>query len=65
MEAGQRTARDRDEQEREQRAGEHWTLAAAGELGDSGCLHDRAGDQDADRVIGERLQGKCREGPLL
>ena len=53
MEAGQRTARDRDEQEREQRAGEHWALAAAGELGDSGRLHDWAGDQDADREQGD------------
>ena len=51
VEAGQRPAGDGDEDEREQRAGEHRPGALAGEVGDRLGLQHRPGD---DRLIASR-----------
>ena len=53
MKAGQRPARDRDEEEREQRAGEDRACATAGERGDGRSLHDGTGQQNAERKQGD------------
>jgi len=60
VEARERAAGDDDEDEGEERAREHRSLAARGELRDRLVLHERECDQDADRE--ERDRADLHEG---